>query len=153
MQSKLLPVKYNVNKRDNNNKDNNKVKDGLTPFCFLVTLSIISLLLKGSFTKTLTYLYLGLLELLLPSLLLLLPVRKLLLSLFTSSVLGEGCDLKLNILNFFSTMKKSRVSLAFLRLPLPSEPYVIVSHHTALHLEFDTRSFNNNLLPLVYLTE
>lgn len=32
------------------------------------------------------------------------------------------------------TMKNSRVSLVRLRVPLPSEPYVIVSNHTALHL-------------------
>jgi len=79
----------------------------------------MSLLLKGSFTKILTYLFLGSLELLLPPLLLLLPVRRLLLSLFTFSVFSlspicsnaegeegqQGSDLKLNILNFFSTIK------------------------------------------------
>lgn len=116
MQSKLIPVKY----KGNNNKDKNKVKDGMTPFWFLVTLSRMSLLLKGSFTKTLTYLCLGLLGLLLPPLLLLLPVRRLLLSLFTFSIFSlsplcsnaegekaqEGCEFKLNILKFFSTMKK-----------------------------------------------
>ena len=33
------------------------------------------------------------------------------------------------------TIKKSRVNLVSLRFPLPCEPYVIVSNHTALHFK------------------